>query len=979
MTVPKRAILLLCENGFSAVGFLPADGADRGQKLVSIRLFLLQNTERGILSMNHKQRVLSVLTAAALLCTGIGTAGVTTPLAANAAESVESSMNWDTLNIGGGGFVSGIITGDDQMYARTDVGGAYRYDYEQKKWVQLLGFLNEADRGFLSVDAMCIDPNDDNTLYLLCGCAYFSDARTAIFRSHDAGETFEEIDVTDLIQVHGNGYGRQTGEAIAVDPDNPNIIYCGGDVTAGDSALIMSEDGGDTWSPVMGYDKLGLFEYSIKWPTWTDHMARSVEDAAYGDVNGVATIQITGGKVYVGTSVKGKENLHVADVGSDDFKPLSEDLPTEQMPSRINLDADGNLLITYINGLMFDRGTGYAFKYNPKTDELKDITPTEGVVTNTKKLNVGYGAVTSDPKDANKLVATTCAQWYSQSWTADAWDRNAIAWGDRFFKSEDGGETWTEITPGNTAYWDGPLLANYLQDGGHSWIRDKAIHWSGCIALDPRNSDQFWVVSGNGVFTCEDTWAECPNIYFAPDGIEEVVSLDFISRPGKDPVSVIGDYDGFYHNADGTATQLSPSMSKLTSGTASTGGIAYCPANPDVMVRLAEGSAQGYYTTDGTTWQELPNIPCSGAKAAINQLEDGTYRILVSSSGKISYTDDFGKTWSTASTSDSLSSTIWMCVDEKNPQYVYAYGYYYNSSYFYSKPKADITDARYILMVSDDYGKTFKNNQTICQYDQCDGAYRIAYLDEGTFAIAAGYYGAYLVTDYGKTVTKMDNVSYCKTMGYGAAEKAGDPYTLYMYGKPADSDPEGVYRSTDCGKSWVLINQNHLYGGTGNGNYLVGDMNTFGTVYMSTVGCGIVVGTLENSDPPKPVTTDTTSNTTTTKTTTTTTTGSTVATTKPVTSSNVTATSIEPATETTPSSSGTTDSSILYGDVNLDGNVGLVDAVLLNKAVADAVTLNDQARRNADCNANGEVNGSDAITLLMFLTQIIDVLPYQDA
>ena len=971
--------MLLCENGFSAVGFLPADGADRGKKLVSIRLFLLQNTERGILSMNHKQRVLSVLTAAALLCTGIGTAGVTTPLAANAAESVESSMNWDTLNIGGGGFVSGIITGDDQMYARTDVGGAYRYDYEQKKWVQLLDFLTEADRGFLSVDAMCIDPNDDDTLYLLCGCAYFSDARTVVFRSHDAGETFEEIDVTDLIQVHGNGYGRQTGEAIAVDPDDPNIIYCGGDVTAGDSALIMSKDGGDTWNPVEGYDKLGLFEYSIKWPTWTEHMARSVADDEYLNVNGIATIQITDGKVYVGTSVKGKANLHVAEVGSDDFQPLNENLPTEQMPSRINLDADGNLLITYINGLMFDRGTGYAYKYNPKTDELKDITPTEGVVTNTKKLNVGYGAVTSDPKDANKLVATTCAQWYSQSWTADAWERNAIAWGDRFFKSEDGGETWTEITPGNTAYWDGPLLANYLQDGGHSWIRDKAIHWSGCIALDPRNSDQFWVVSGNGVFTCEDTWAECPNIYFAPDGIEEVVSLDFISRPGKDPVSVIGDYDGFYHNADGTATQLTPSMNKLTSTTASTAGIAYCPANPDVMVRLAEGSAQGYYTTDGTTWQELPNIPCSGAKAAINQLEDGTYRILVSSSGKISYTDDFGKTWSTASTSDSLSSTIWMCVDEKNPQYVYAYGYYYNSSYFYSKPAPDITDARYVLMVSDDYGKTFKNGQTICQYDQCDGAYRIAYLDEGTFAIAAGYYGAYLVTDYGKTVTKMDNVSYCKTMGYGAAEKAGDPYTLYMYGKPADSDPEGVYRSTDCGKSWVLINQNHLYGGTGNGNYLVGDMNTFGTVYMSTVGCGIVVGTLENSDPPKPVTTDTTSNTTTTKTTTTTTTGSTVATTKPVTSSNVTATSIEPATETTPSSSGTTDSSILYGDVNLDGNVGLVDAVLLNKAVADAVTLNDQARRNADCNANGEVNGSDAITLLMFLTQIIDVLPYQDA
>ena len=944
--------------------------------------------------MKQTKKWVSVLTAAAMLCTGIGAVKTVTPIQASAADSIEDSMNWDTLNIAGGGFVSGIITGDDQMYARTDVGGAYRYDYDQKRWVQLLGFLNEADRGFLSVDAMCIDPNDDNTLYLLCGCAYFSDARTVIFRSRDAGETFEEIDVTDLIQVHGNGYGRQTGEAIAVDPDNPNIIYCGGDATAGDSALIMSEDGGDTWSPVMGYDKLGLFEYSIKWPTWTEHMVRSVADDEYLNVNGIATIKITDGKVYVGTSVKGKANLHVAEVGSDDFKPLSEDLPTEQMPSRINLDPDGNLLITYINGLMFDRGTGYAFKYNPKTNELKDITPTTTSNGTATKLNVGYGAVASDPKDANKLVATTCAQWYSQSWTADAWDRDAIAWGDRFFKSEDGGETWTEMTPGNTAYWNGPLIANYLQDGGHSWIRDKAIHWSGCIALDPRNSDQFWVVSGNGVFTCEDTWAECPTIRFAADGIEEVVSLDFISRPGKDPVSVIGDYDGFYHNADGTATQLTPSMNKLTDTTASTGGIAYCPANPDVMVRLSEGSAKGYYTTDGTTWQELPNIPCSGAKAAINQLEDGSYRILLSSSGKISYTDDFGKTWNEASTSDSLSSTIWMCVDQKNPQYVYAYGYYYNQYYFYSKPKADITDARYILMVSDDYGKTFKNNQTVCQYDQCDGAYRIAYLDEGTFAIAAGYYGAYLVTDYGKTITKMDNVSYCKTMGYGAAQKDGDPYTLYMYGKPADSDPEGVYRSTDCGKSWILINQDHLYGGTGNGNYLVGDMNTFGTVYMSTVGCGIVVGKVTGSEGPKPVTTEATKNTTATTTTkastTTTATGKATTTAKNTTTTPApttlpqTETSVEATTSSgqgtaaTTTTVGTTVSinpSVFYGDVNLDGDVDLADAVLLNKAVAGSVTLNQQAALNADCNNDGKRSADDSMVLLKFLVHLVNDLP----
>ena len=295
---------------------------------------------------------------------------------------------------------------------------------------------------------------------------------------------------------------------------------------------------------------------------------------------------------------------------------------------------------------------------------------------------------------------------------------------------------------------------------------------------------------------------------------------------------------------------------------------------------------------------------------------------------------------------------------------------------------------------------------TVCQYDQCDGAYRIAYLDEGTFAIAAGYYGAYLVTDYGKTITKMDSVSYCKTMGYGAAAKDGDPYTLYMYGKPADSDPEGIYRSTDCGKSWVLINQNHLYGGTGNGNYLVGDMNTFGTVYMSTVGCGIVVGKVNGSEDPKPVTTDTTQTTKATTTTTSTTTVSTAASTKDSAASTTIATTIVttlpqttdstgvsttasgkntatvPAgatlygdTTTTASGQPTPSGAVLYGDTNLDGRVDITDAVLLNKAAAGAVSLAAQAAKNADCNANGEVGSDDAVSLLKFLVQIIKNLP----
>lgn len=44
--------------------------------------------------------------------------------ASAAAKDISSTMEWGTLRIGGGGFVSGIVTGKKEMYARTDVGGA---------------------------------------------------------------------------------------------------------------------------------------------------------------------------------------------------------------------------------------------------------------------------------------------------------------------------------------------------------------------------------------------------------------------------------------------------------------------------------------------------------------------------------------------------------------------------------------------------------------------------------------------------------------------------------------------------------------------------------------------------------------------------------------------------------------------------------------------------------------------------------------
>ncbi|MGN0613906.1 MAG: dockerin type I domain-containing protein [Porcipelethomonas sp.] len=916
--------------------------------------------------MKLKSKILSVVTSCAVAVSAAAAMTAEPISFAAGTEDISNTYDWGTVEIGGGGFVSGIVTGQNEMYLRTDVGGAYKYNYDKGEWEQLFGFLNEADRGLLSVSGMAIDPTDDDTVYFLCGCAYFSGARTEIFKTTDGGKTFERYDVTDLIQVHANGDGRECSEPIAVDPDDPDTIYAGGDVASGSSALIKSTDGGKTWNPVTGYSDAVEYPYTIKWPFWTNHTVKAITtdgEQSYANQNGVATIKIFDGKVYVGTSVTGQTNIHVADVDKDVFTELSADLPTANYPVTISDDGNGNLFVTYIAGLAFSGSAGGAYKYNIATGTVTDISPNGNAI----------GMITADKSDPNKLLARTCGVW-SDQWYEEEWTDGSIAWGDHFFRSEDGGATWTDITPGqgDTIYDENGSHKEFtslpIDTNGYDWIYGKACHWGSGILIDPRNSDRILMTSGNGVFACDNTWADKGiQFYFAPQGIEEVVALDMVSVPGGSAYSAIGDYDGFEHtDVDVIGRQYVPNIG-------STSVIAYCPQNPDVMVRFGENEAKGYYSTDkGVTWTEMANSGGQGGKGAIAQIDDDTYRIFHTSASGISYSDDFGGTWNNSSGTVGTKQ-FGVLVDLNDPSIVYAYTAKYND-YWGSDPnktEPTLDDAQYDFMVSSDGGKTFTNN-IVCKYDMCDVANRIAYLEEGTVALAAGWNGLYIGTKDG-TTKKLDSVSYCKTVGYGAPEEEGGVNTLYMYGKPQDTDPEGIYRSSDAGETWVCINTQNLYGGTGNGNFLVGDMNEFGKVYMSTVGCGIVYGAASTDDPEPPVTTAATTSATTTS--------KTSVTSESATSTDVSTTEAPEVTtaeptepETNPSYTGEPDD-LLYGDVDLDGKVSVSDVTKLYKYLAskDIYPLGKQtpetiakAMEQADVAWDSNVDGIDGGKLIEY-------------
>ncbi len=895
--------------------------------------------------MKKKTRLLAGSLALCIALAGLSS--VPEKITASDASAAESavSMDWGTLEIGGGGFVAGIIAGQNEMYLRTDVGGAYRYNYDKGEWEQLFGFLNDSQRGLLSVKGIAIDPTDDDTAYFLCGCAYFSDAKTSIFKTTDGGKTFTESDVTDLIQIHGNGDGRECIEPIAVDPDDPDTIYAGGDVTAGSSALIKSTDGGATWNPVAGYDDLGLFTTELKYPSWTEHMVRGTEDKLYNEQNGIGCIFIEDGKVYVGTSVTGEANIHVANVDDDKFTELSADLPTENYPLSITSDNNGNLFFTYIAGLAFSGTAGGAYEYDKASGSVKKLSVSDNAI----------GMIEADKSNPDHLLARTCGVWADQ-WFETEWTDDSIAWGDHFFRSTDGGETWQDVTPGQQEgqYTDHQyFVSNPIDTNGYDWIYGKACHWGSGIIIDPRNPDRIVLTSGNGVYACDNIWdTEGVQFYFDPKGVEEVVALDMVSVPGGAAYSAIGDYDGFIHTDNDTVPQqYSPNIG-------STSAIAYCPSDPEVMARVSQNDAKGYYSTDaGATWNEM-SFTFSGGKLSITRLESGEFRIIESngSGSAVSYTDDFGKTWNESSGIDG-SRTTYTLVDPEDPARVYGSGIKYNEYWASTPGKTEPTfdEAHYSFYISDDYGATFRETQ-IALYDMNDHTGDLAYISENKLAMALGWNGLSIIdVSSGEAAETKTDVFYCKTIGYGAPEKEGGPNTLYIYGKPAEGDVEGIYRSTDGGATWVCINTDHLYGGTGNGNFLVGDMNEFGKVYMSTVGCGIVYGQLSSGEKPtEPPTQKPTAGQTTTE-----------------------QTSTQPGTDP-PTQESTETGKNLPGDADCNGKIEVDDVVMILSYTVDPkrCDITEQGIINSDVYQQGDgINSSDAASVAKYIAKNISSLP----
>jgi hypothetical protein len=710
---------------------------------------------------------------------------------------------WKSVQIAGGGFVDGIVfhpTEKDVRYARTDMGGAYRWSEEEKRWQPITDWITYKDRNLMGIESIAIDPKDPNRVYLACG-TYTPDSNCAILLSDNRGTTFKRVNVP--IRFGANQNGRGNGERMMVDPNDGNIIFIG----TRKQGLWRSKDRGLSWDSVATFPDISPQNGSqVKsWDNPNVGVVFVVFDPKSGGEGKASSV------IYAGVSLINQKNLFRSKDGGTTWETVPGH-PQQYRPTHAILSPDGSMYLTYGDSPGPSRMTkGAVWKLNVNNGKWKDITPDKPDA----KRQFGYAGVSLDAGAPNTVVVSTYHRYY--------------AGGDEIFRSLDGGETWKGVfaSGGKYDYSKAP------------YVKPTGIHWLFDIEINPFNPDHLIFTTGYGgheTFNLTDLDKGQPTIWHCmATGIEETVALELLSPPkGAHLITGIGDYGGFVHwNLD----KPSPEGNYDNPHFGNTDGVACAELKPEIIVRVGAGSHErgggniGYSLDSGRTWQPAAAPGGNSKHGHIAVSADGSSWVWTPNTSRepkdtVFFTSDNGKTWKN---STGISKSIRVIADRVNPKKFYG---------------VDLFSGK--LFISNDGGASFKEQALNLsdgavqgkrrgRGDERGGQDRI-YATPGRESDLwlAAYHGLYHSSDTGKTFTRMGHVSQMHGFGFGKAAPGSDYPALYFVG--VSDSTHAFYRSDDVAKTWVRINDDqHNYGLV---LHITGDPNIYGRAYVGTHGRG---------------------------------------------------------------------------------------------------------------------------------------------
>jgi hypothetical protein len=653
-----------------------------------------------------------------LLCLNLTAAAADAP----PAPPPSQPYTFHNVAMGGGGFVDGLVfhpTAPDLLYARTDVGGAYRWDAAAQTWIPLLDWLGPDQANFTGIESIGLDPSDPDRLYLAAGTYRFGDA--AILRSDDRGKTFQIFKVP--FRMGGNDDGRSNGERLAVDPNLGSILFFGSRA----AGLWQSTDSGATWKTVDSFTNTGTG------PARPGNEGRFDRRTAYGVVS-VVFDPASGHRgsptsvIYAAVSTPGTNIYRSGDAGVT-WQPVP-DQPARLRPNHLVLATDGAV-----------------WKFSPATGIWTNITPE--VPGADGGPGWGYGAVCVDARHPATIMASSIDQWRNH---------------DEVYRSTNGGATWRGILrDGRMDYSPGPYSSRITP------------HWLGALAVNPNNPDQIWFGTGYGVWqslnATQSDAGQPVNWLFADRGLEETVPFALISpTAGAHLLSGVADVDGFRHD-DVTIPQ--PQGNFAGPHFSNTRALTYAGLKPNLIVRIGAGRIPIHIAISedgGSNWLSLArNAPGGGGNQGdtVAMSADGAVIVWTPNSRPPSFTTDRGATWTNCA---GLASGDFVVADTVNPARFYALqprtGRVFTS-----------TNAAASFEIS---GATVPPVQRFGA--RGGGVFAATTGTEGDLWAGSRETGLFHSTDASHSFTKLDTVACADALGFGMAAPGQSYPALYLLG-----------------------------------------------------------------------------------------------------------------------------------------------------------------------------------------------------
>ncbi|WP_329336837.1 1,4-beta-glucanase [Streptomyces sp. NBC_01352] len=725
---------------------------------------------------------------AVLAGTAAAAALAAVPLAQGRAYGAETAAvpayRWRTAVIGGTGFVTGVLFHPSVRglaYARTDIGGAYRWDDRAARWTPLTDHLGWDDWNLLGVEAIAVDPAHPNRLYLALGTYAQSWAGNgAVLRSEDRGATWSRTDLT--VKLGANEDGRGAGERLLVDPRDSDTLWLG---TRHDG-LLKSTDRGATWAAATDFP--GTPSASGQGLTLLVAAGRTLY-AGWGDSDGTSA------------------NLYrSADGTTWEAVPGQPSGTAAKVPIRAGYDKyTRELYVTYANAPGPNgQSDGGVHKLRTTDGKWTEVTPVKpgGTTSDGSADSFGYGGVAVDARRPGTVVVSTNNRWAAV---------------DTLYRTTDGGRTWTSLK--DAAVFD-VSETPFLNWGGD---KPKFGWWIQAVAVDPYDSRHVVYGTGATLYGTRDLKNWAPQIR----GLEETAVRQLISPPVGEAhlLSGLGDIGVMYHER----LTASPSRGMATNPVfGSATGLAQAAARPAYVVRAGWGdNGNGAYSNDGgQTWAPFTAQPpiAKDAPGPIAANADGSAVLwsFVHWDGTkypAHRSADNGATWTEISSFPKGATPV---ADPADPTRFYAYD----------------TDTG-TLFASTDSGLSFTARATGLPSGDSQFKLVAAPGRSGDLWLSTKTNGLYRSTDGGATFAKVDSCWASHTLGFGKAAEGARYPAIYQVG--ATESITAVYRSDDEARTWVRINDDaHQWGWTG--EVIVGDPRLHGRVYLATNGRGIQYG-----------------------------------------------------------------------------------------------------------------------------------------